>query len=78
MAGSGLATAVISGVNQVVFGPSGGSLPASLLIYPTRVAHGYIGVALAVLIAVHVGAVLYHQLGRQDGLLGRMTFGQRT
>jgi len=75
--GRGLATAAISGIDRPVFSASGGPLPPSPLIYPTRVAHGYIGAALAFLIAAPVGAVLYHQLGRQDGLLGRMAFGHR-
>jgi len=77
IAGSGLATAAISAINRPVCSASGGPLPSSLLISPTRVAHGYIGAALAFLIAAPVGAVLYHQSCAQDGLLGRITFGHR-
>jgi len=78
MVATGLATAVISGLNLIVFGGSGNPLPPSLLIYPTRIAHGYVAAALATLIALHVAAALYHQLVLRDGLFRRMWFGRRT
>jgi cytochrome b561 len=78
MAGTGLATAVISGLNLIVFGGSADPLPPSLLIYPTRIAHGYVAAALAALIALHIAAALYHQFVLRDGLFRRMWFGQRT
>jgi cytochrome b561 len=77
MAATGLSTAVISGLNLIVFGDSGDPLPPSLLIYPTRVAHGYVAVALAALIGLHISAALYHQFFLRDGLLRRMWFGDR-
>jgi cytochrome b561 len=77
MAGTGLATAVLSGLNLIVFGGSGDPLPPSLLIYPTRVAHGYIAAALAAFIVLHFAAALYHQLFLRDGLLRRVWFGRR-
>lgn len=35
--------------------------------------HGWIGLALAALIALHIAAVIYHQFIRKDNLLARMT-----
>jgi cytochrome b561 len=77
MAATGLSTAIISGLNLTVFGDSGDPLPPSLLIYPTRVAHGYIAAALATLISLHFCAALYHQFFLRDKLLRRMWFGRR-
>ena len=69
MAATGLATAVVSGLNLIVFGDSHARLPPSLTIYPTRVAHGYIAAILAGFIVLHVLAALYHQLVLRDGLI---------
>jgi cytochrome b561 len=77
MAATGLATAVLSGLNLIVFGGSSNPLPPSLLDYPTRVAHGYFAAALAALIGLHVIAALYHQFFLQDGLFRRVWFGRR-
>jgi cytochrome b561 len=77
MAATGLSTAVISVLNLIVFGGSGEPLPPSLLIYPTRVAHGYIAAILAALIGFHIAAALYHQFSLRDRLFRRMWFGQR-
>ena len=40
--------------------------------------HGLSWVILLLLIILHLGAALYHQFLRRDGLLGRMWFGPRT
>jgi cytochrome b561 len=77
MVGTGFATAILSGLNIVVFGPPGARLPPTLTIYPTFVAHVLLASLLASLIGVHVLAALYHQWVRKDALLRRMLFGQR-
>ncbi len=77
MAGTGLATAVLSGLNSIVFGNSGAPLPADLTIYPAFVAHRAIAMALGVFIALHVLAAAYHQAIRKDGLLDRMWFSKQ-
>jgi cytochrome b561 len=77
MAATGLVTSIVSGLNLIVFGGSGDPLPPSLLIYPTRVAHGYIAAALAAFIGLHIAGALYHQLFLRDGLLRRVWFGRR-
>jgi cytochrome b561 len=39
--------------------------------------HGIFAKALFALIALHIGAALYHQVIHKDGLLSRMWFGKR-
>jgi cytochrome b561 len=77
MAGTGYATALMAGLPDIVFGRSGAPLPQDFLIYPTRVAHGYLALLLVAFVALHVLAALYHQLVRKDGLLRRMAYGRR-
>lgn len=77
MAATGFATALLAGLPAIVFGGLGDTLPPTFLIYPTRVAHGYIAAVLAGLIGLHVAAAVYHQFVRKDGLLRRMVFGRR-
>ena len=77
MAGTGFATAILAGLGEIVFGPSGAPLPPTLMIYPTRVAHGTIAAILVGFIVLHVLAAIYHQFVRKDGLFGRMFIGRR-
>ena len=74
MAATGLATAALSGVNQIVFGGSGAPLPPTLAVYPSRIVHGDLAALLAILIVLHVAGAFYHQLVLKDGLMGRMSF----
>ena len=37
--------------------------------------HSLVALAIAVLLAAHIGAALYHQFVRKDGILTRMTSG---
>jgi cytochrome b561 len=37
--------------------------------------HGLVWILLLLLIALHVGAALYHQFFKKDNLLGRMWYG---
>jgi cytochrome b561 len=77
MAGTGYTTAILAGLPAIVFAGSGAPLPPTSLIYPTRVAHGYIATFLAGFIVLHVLAAFYHQFARKDGLFRRMFFGRR-
>jgi cytochrome b561 len=77
MVTSGYATGILAGLNKSVFQRSGDPLPASFEIYPSFVAHSYIGVLLAGLIVLHVAAALFHQFARKDRLLSRMLYGRR-
>jgi cytochrome b561 len=78
MAGTGLATAILAGLNRSVFQRSGEPLPQNFEIYPTFVAHGFIAVLLVGFILLHLLAALYHQFVRKDRLFRRMWFGRRT
>lgn len=77
MLGSGIGMSVLAGLPPIVFGGSGDPLPMTFDDLPPRIAHGFFATALMLLIAGHVGAALYHQFARKDGLLRRMWFGQR-
>jgi cytochrome b561 len=77
MVGSGYATALLAGLNRIVFQHSGEPLPATFDSFPSFVAHGYIAALLTIFIALHVVAALYHHFVRGDGLLRRMAFGRR-
>jgi cytochrome b561 len=53
-----------------------GSMPENLFVYPERAAHGNLAYVLIALIALHVGAALYHQFIRKDNLMARMWYGK--
>lgn len=74
---SGLATANMAGLPDIVFGGSGEPLPANFDDLAPRAAHGVIATLLGLLILSHVAAGLYHQFVRKDGLFARMWFGDR-
>lgn len=78
MVATGYSTGILAGLPAIVFGGSGDPLPASFDVYPTFIAHSYLAVALAALIALHVLAAFYHHVVLRDGLLRRMVFGHRS
>ncbi len=78
LAASGIATAGMAGLPEILFGGSGAVLPNSFDEFPPRIAHGVLALVLSLLLAGHVGASLYHQFVRKDGLFSRMWFGRRT
>lgn len=77
MAATGLATANMAGLPEIVFADSGEALPATFDQFPPRIAHGVLGLLLTLLLIGHVGAFLYHQFVQKDGLFSRMWFGGR-
>lgn len=77
MAGSGLATAILAGLNRSVFQGTGEPLPVNFSAYPTFTVHFALALLLSALILVHVVAALYHQFFRRDQLLRRIWFGRR-
>jgi cytochrome b561 len=78
LAATGLATAILAGLNRIVFARTGEPLPADLTSYPSFVAHAFLAAAVAGLIVLHVAAALRHQLVLKDRLLDRMVFARRT
>jgi len=72
MVASGIGMMALSGAGPAVFG-GGGALP-DFRDYAPRTPHG-IGANLLVLLLVgHIGAALYHQFIRRDGLISRMWY----
>lgn len=74
---SGLGMAQMSNLFQILFGGLGLPLPEDFWVYPPRAGHGITATVLMLLIALHIGAALYHQFIRKDNLLARMWFGKR-
>ncbi|OIQ00193.1 MAG: cytochrome B [Zetaproteobacteria bacterium CG2_30_46_52] len=77
MALSGMATSIMAGLPDIVFGGSGAPLPETFNNLPPRIAHGILGALLGLLICAHIGAALFHQFIRKDNLFSRMWFGKR-
>jgi cytochrome b561 len=77
MVATGHATGILAGLPAIVVAHSGGPLPPSFEVYPTRTAHGYLATARVAPNGVHVLAALYHRYGRRGGLLARTWFGRR-
>ena len=72
LASSGVATIVLSGAIPALL--NGVPLPEFDTLIP-RIAHGIASKALLALLALHVGAALWHQVVRRDHLLARMGVG---
>jgi cytochrome b561 len=77
MAASGITTALLAGLNRSVFQRDGEPLPAHFGVFPSFKAHALLALLLAALVLMHVGAALWHQFIRHDGLIRRMSFGKR-
>jgi cytochrome b561 len=75
IAGSGMATALMARLNEIVFAGSGEPLPASFDAFAPFRAHGFLALVLVAFIALHLAAAIYHHFVRRDGLLRRMWFG---
>ena len=73
MASSGITTLILSGAVPILL--AGGPVPDFSELIP-RVAHGIMARILLLLLVVHVGAALWHQLVRRDHLLARMGVGR--
>jgi cytochrome b561 len=74
---SGFALSLAAGLPDIVFGGSGDPLPADFSAFTARAVHGALATVLGLLLVLHVGAALYHQVIRRDGLFSRMWFGSR-
>lgn len=74
MVSSGLATLLLTGANQQIFGAAALPLP-DFSMAPPYTAHGILARLLILLLIGHIGAALYHQFIRRDRLLARMGLG---
>lgn len=77
LAASGMALSMQAGLPPIVFGGSGEALPADFSVFGPRAAHGALATLVGLLLLGHIGAALYHQLVRRDGLFARMWYGER-
>jgi len=59
-----------------VFQRQGALLPTSFAVFPTFQVHAVLAALLAILIAGHSAAAVYHQLVLKDGIFRRMWFGK--
>jgi cytochrome b561 len=73
---SGIVMALQTGLFDTIFFGHG-NVPADLWVFPIRSVHYVLSRLLMTLIALHVGAALFHAFVLRDGLLGRMFFGRR-
>lgn len=77
MAASGIGMFALSGAGEIIFAGGTGPLPDFWDFLP-RVPHGIGARVFVVLLALHVGAALYHHFIKKDGLLKRMWFARAT
>jgi len=69
---SGIGMVALTGAAPQIFG--GGVLPEFDEV-PPYLAHGLVSKLLLALVVGHIGAALWHQFVKRDGLIGRMRFG---
>lgn len=74
MVGSGIALMVLSGAGAVLISGTG-TLPDFPDFAPFAV-HGIGAMSLIALLVLHIGAALYHQFIRRDGIFRRMWYGR--
>jgi len=77
MLGSGIATAIISGLPDIIFNNSGVALPTDFNDIFPRIVHGVLATLLFIMIFAHILGALYHQFIRKDGLFSRIWFGRK-
>ena len=75
--GSGLGTAILAGLSDIVFFGSGEALPETFDDLLPRIAHGVLTKILIVTIALHFMATMWHQFIRKENVFSRMWFGRR-
>ena len=73
MCASGIGMVALSGAGAILFGGQTSPLP-NFWDYLPRTPHGLGARFMLVLMALHIGAALYHHFIRKDGLIWRMWF----
>lgn len=74
MGASGIGMMAASGAGSILSGAADGPLPDFSQFLP-RAPHGLGARLMLVLVALHVGAALYHHFIKKDGLIWRMWYG---
>ncbi len=70
--GAGLGNAY--GLSEVLSGAR--EIPEDLFVYPPRLGHAAMTYLMFALVALHIGAALFHQFIKKDNLMARMWFGK--
>jgi len=71
---SGGSLSMAYGLNDILAG--NGTMPEELMAIPQWMPHSLFSYGLIALVALHVGAALFHQFIRKDNLLARMWYGK--
>lgn len=77
MSVSGIVTAQLAGLGDIVFFGSGAALPETFEGIAPLVAHQVLSTVLMLLVAGHVLAAFYHQFALKEKLFSRVWFGNR-
>jgi cytochrome b561 len=70
---SGIATAAISGIPEVVFGGASNRLPPGVTELPSFRVHALLASLLVLLVGLHVAGALFHAFVRRDRIFSRMS-----
>ncbi len=73
---SGMGISATANLPAIVFQGQGFPPGFDFYDFPPRIGHEFVSYGLFVLVALHIGAALYHQFIRKDNLLSRMWFGK--
>lgn len=73
---SGMGISSAANLPVIVFQGQGFPQGFDFYTFPPRIGHEFVSYGLFVLVALHIGAALYHQFIRKDNLLSRMWFGK--
>lgn len=68
---SGIGLVALSDAADVIFADGSAALP-DFSDYAPMIGHGLGALLITALVVVHIGAVIYHQMVRKDGLIHRM------
>lgn len=77
MALSGISLSVQAGLIPIIFSGTAAQLPTDFYQFSARMLHGLVSPVLLLLVLIHVGAVIYHQLVLRDHLFSRMWYGRQ-
>jgi cytochrome b561 len=77
MSVSGIVTAQLTGLGDIVFFGSGAALPETFEGVAPLMAHRVLSTILMLLVTGHVLAALYHQFALKEKLFSRVWFGNR-
>lgn len=75
---SGMLLSLRAGLMPTIFVNPNAPLPADFFIFVERIFHGIISKALFLLVLLHIGAALYHQVWLKDSLFSRMWYGKNS